>query len=81
MKCEPDTKLIERLQSAGISRRMLVSELNTPYGTISCWLRGFSPMPTRARLQINNLIGQRLRAETDLKKSENGIQFLEGLEK
>lgn len=59
MECKPLDELIKKMADAGLSRRVVVEELNVPYGTLSTWLRGFAPMPDMARVAIDRMIAER----------------------
>jgi hypothetical protein len=56
MFCEPETQLIERMEAAGVSRRMIAKELKRSYSIICSYLNGFSPLPRLYRHLIEVLI-------------------------
>ena len=59
MTCERETELIERINSSGPTRREICNTLNISYTMLGHYLNGFTPMPTRVRMQILKLIEER----------------------
>jgi len=57
MKSEKDLKF--RIHEAGYNYREIADAIGHPYGTLTCWLNGFSALPDRARKEIESIISSK----------------------
>jgi len=53
---KPEVKLKRAIKNAGLKIREVADYIDHPYGTLACWLNGFSPMPDHARRKIEILV-------------------------
>lgn len=55
----PEFELKEQMRLAGVQVRDVCDRVQRPYGTLSCWLNGFAPLPTDVRWGIMKMIEEK----------------------
>ena len=58
-----ETELKTDLRRNDITLKQVAVELKRPYSTVVSWLNGFSPLPSRVRREIMNMIAERKKYE------------------